>query len=194
LDQTFNIMIYIKDNFLPNALYKEVLKYCDEFKEVKTPGKSFWIKELPVTFVNYIEKSLQKIEGKKIKNILCFAREAKENQDNTWRIHNDTIIEGQQPDRAVVLFIKANEDKLHGTAFWEHENYGHTYIESDTEEFNRMLKEDANDKSKWKLNSIIGYKDNRLLSYPCNYFHSKYPNEYKDQRIVIVMFYKYERK
>ena len=194
MDQTFNIMIYIKDNFLPNALYKEVLKYCDEFKEVKTPGKSFWIKELPVTFVNYIEKSLQKIEGKKIKNILCFAREAKENQDNTWRIHNDTIIEGQQPDRAVVLFIKANEDKLHGTAFWEHENYGHTYIESDTEEFNRMLKEDANDKSKWKLNSIIGYKDNRLLSYPCNYFHSKYPNEYKDQRIVIVMFYKYERK
>ena len=187
-------MIYIKDNFLPDALYKEVLKYCDEFEEVKTPGKSFWIKELPVTFVNYIEKSLQKIEGKKIKNILCFAREAKENQDNTWRIHNDTIIEGQQPDRAVVLFLKANEDKLHGTAFWEHENYGHTYIESNTKEFNRMLKEDANDKSKWKLNSIIGYKGNRLLSYPCNYFHSKYPNEYKDQRIVIVMFYKYERK
>ncbi len=54
-----------------------------------------------------------------------------------------------------------------------------------------MLKEDANDKSKWKLNSVVGYKDNRLLSYPCEYFHSKYPNEYKDQRIVLVMFYKY---
>ena len=50
---------------------------------------------------------------------------------------------------------------------------------------------DANDKSKWKLNSVIGYKDNRLLSYPCEYFHSKYPNEYTKQRIVIVMFYKY---
>jgi len=89
------------------------------------------------------------------------------------------------------LIVKANEDKLHGTAFWEHENYGHTYIKSSDEEFNRMLIEDADDKSKWKLNSIVGYRDNRLLSYPCNYFHSKYPNEYEDQRIVVVMFYKY---
>ena len=184
-------MIYIKDNFLPKQLYKELVEYCHGFKEVKYPDKSFWVKELPSELIHYIERSLEKIEGKDIKSILCFAREAKESQDNSWRIHNDTIIEGEQPDRAVVLYLKAKEDKLNGTAFWEHENYGHTYIKSNSEEFNRMLKEDANDKSKWKLNSVVGYKDNRLLSYPCEYFHSKYPNEYKDQRIVLVMFYKY---
>ena len=56
-----------------------------------------------------------------------------------------------------------------------------------------MLKEDANDETKWKLNTIIGYKDNRLLSYPCNYFHSKYPNtSWKEGRQVYVMFYKYK--
>lgn len=184
-------MIYIKDNFLPDNLYKELVTYCDEFEEVKYPNKSFWVKELPSELIRYIEGSLEKLEGKNIKSILCFAREAKQGQDNSWRIHNDTIIKGEQPDRAIVLFIKANEEKLNGTAFWEHENYGHTYIKSDAEEFNRMLAQDANDKSKWKLNSVVGYKDNRLLSYPCNYFHSKYPNEYKDQRIVVVMFYKY---
>ena len=184
-------MIYIKDNFLPPNLYKELVNYCDEFVEVKTPGKSFWIKNLPFELIDYIERSLEKLEGRSIKSILCFAREANQSQDNNWRIHNDTIIEGQQPDRAIVLFVKANEDKLHGTAFWEHENYGYTYNESGGEEFNRMLIEDANDKSKWKLNSIVGYRDNRLLSYPCNYFHSKYPNEFTDQRIVVVMFYKY---
>jgi hypothetical protein len=184
-------MIYIKDNFLPHNLYKELVKYCDNFKEVKTPRKSFWVKKLPSELIHYIERSLEEIEGRNIKSILCFAREAKQGQDNEWRIHNDTIIEDQQPEKAMVLFVKANEDKLHGTAFWEHENYGHTYTESNNEEFNRMLIEDANDKSKWKLNSIIGYKDNRLLSYPCNYFHSKYPKEYTDQRIVVVMFYKY---
>ena len=183
-------MIYIKDNFLPDKLYKELVNYCDSFKEVKTPGRSFWIKELPLEFTNYIKTSLEKIEGKNIKNILCFAREAKQDQDNSWRIHNDTIINNEKPDRAIVLFVKANENKLNGTAFWEHENYGHTYLESNAEEFNRMLKEDADDKTKWKLNTIIGYKDNRLLSYPCNYFHSKYPNKYNDQRIVVVMFYK----
>ena len=129
-------MIYIKDNFLPPKLYKELVRYCDNFKEVKTPGKSFWVKELPSELINYIERSLEKIEGKDIRSILCFVREAKQGQDNDWRIHNDTIIEGQQPDRAVVLFVKANEDKLHGTAFWEHENHGYTYNESGSEEFN----------------------------------------------------------
>ena len=43
--------------------------------------------------------------------------------------------------------------------------------------------------TKWNLKSVIGYKPNRLISYPCNYFHSKYPNEFKN-RIVFVMFYK----
>lgn len=186
-------MIYIIDNFLPEVLYKEAINYCDSFDEVKTPGKSFWVKKLPEDFNNYISSKIESIEGRKIKNILSFAREAKKGQDNEWRIHNDTIIQSEQPDRALVLFLKANEQGLNGTAFWEHENYGHTYIKSDSEEFNRMLKEDANDKSKWKLNSIVGYKENRLLSYPCKYFHSKYPKEYNDQRIVIVMFYKYEK-
>ena len=188
-------MIYIKDNFLPFNLYNELINFCDKFTEIKYPGKSFWVKELPKQFEYYMISELEKLENKKIHNILAFAREAKQNQDNDWRIHNDTIIEGQQPDRAVVLFVKAKEDKLNGTAFWEHKKYGHVYIKSDSGEFNRMLLEDANDKSKWKLNSVIGYKDNRLLSYPCNYFHSKYPNEYIDQRIVVVMFYKInERK
>ena len=184
-------MIYIKDNFLPEQLYRELVGYCGDFKEVKYPDKSFWVKEIPTELNNYIVSNLQKIEGRKIKNILSFLREAKQGQDNDWRIHNDTIIDGEQPDRAIVLYIKSNQQGLNGTAFWEHENYGHTYIKSNSEEFNRMLKEDANDKSKWKLKSVVGYKDNRLLSYPCEYFHSKYPNEYKDQRIVLVMFYKY---
>ena len=29
-------MIYIKDDFLPLPLYKELVNFCDEFKEVKT--------------------------------------------------------------------------------------------------------------------------------------------------------------
>ena len=40
-------MIYIKDNFLPENLFKTLVEYCDEFKEVKYPDKSFWVKEIP---------------------------------------------------------------------------------------------------------------------------------------------------
>jgi hypothetical protein len=182
-------MIYILDNFLPHNLFN-ALKEIKDFDEIKTPGKSFWISKLPEEFQNFITNKISSIEGKEIKNILCFLREAKENQDTDWRIHNDTIIEGQKPDRAIVLYINSEESNLNGTAFWEHENYGETYIESNAEEFDRMLTQDANDKSKWKLKSVIGYKENRLLSYPCNYFHSKYPNKFIGSRRVLVMFYK----
>ena len=90
-------MIYIQDNFLPDVLYKSLVGYCNEFSEVKYPDKSFWVKELPDNFQSYILEKLEHIEGKKLKNILAFAREAKQGQDNSWRIHNDTIIEGQPP-------------------------------------------------------------------------------------------------
>ena len=169
-------MIYVKDNFLPKEVYESLRNYSEGFEKYPTPGKDFWVKDVPHDLKAYIVSKIETIEGNKIENILCFLREAKEGQDNNWRIHNDTAIMGCKPDRAI--------------AFWEHENYGHTYIESDSEEFNRMLIEDANDKSKWKLGTVIGHKDNRLLSYPCDYFHSKYPKEYKNQRVVLVMFYK----
>ena len=51
-----------------------------------------------------------------------------------------------------------------------------------------MLREDANDLDKWKLESVITHRKNRLVSYPCDYFHSKYPDKAKD-RTVLVAFY-----
>jgi len=183
-------MIYIIDNFLSKKTFKIIKEGVNDFKEVKTPGKSFWVKEPSHSLIAHFEDRLEEIEGKEVMNVFAFFREAKEGQDNDWRIHNDSIIEGQQPDRALVFYIKGDDHTLNGTAFWEHENHGETFIESDNEEFNRMLKEDANDKSKWKLKSVVGHKENRLLSYPCNYFHSKYPNEFKVARVVFVMFYK----
>jgi len=183
-------MIYIIDNFLSKKTFKIIKDNAFDFKEVKTPGKSFWVKKPSKELIAHFEDRLEDIEGRSVMSILAFFREAKEGQDTDWRIHNDSIIEGQQPDRALVFYIKGDEQDLNGTAFWEHENYGETFTESGVEEFDRMLKEDSNDKSKWKLKSIIGYKENRLLSYPCEYFHSKYPNKFKGSRVVFVMFYK----
>ena len=137
-------MIYIKDDFLDKDLYKELISYSDKFEKVVYPDKSFFVKELPAVFKDYIVNR------------------------------------------------KGSEKCLNGTAFWEHTDYGYTYSGSGEKEFNNLLKQDSNDLDKWKLNSVIGYKDNRLLSYPCDYFHSKYPNEYQKQRIVLIMFYKYE--
>jgi len=184
-------MIYIIDDFLSKKTFKIIKEGAKDFKEVKTPGKSFWVKEPSPELIAHFEDRLETIEGNEVMNIIAFFREAKEEQDNEWRIHNDTIIEGQQPDRALVFCVTSPLEELNGTALWEHKKYGDTFTESDNpEEFNRLLKEDANDKSKWNLKSIIGFKPNRLISYPCEYFHSKYPNEFKGSRVVFVMFYK----
>ena len=191
LDNTLFKMIYIIDDFLSKKTFEIVKNNKENFKKVDFPDKSFWIKEPSPEFIAHFEDRLGAIEGNEVMNIIAFFREAKEGQDNEWRIHNDTIIEQQQPDRALVFCIKSPAEELNGTAFWEHKKYGDTFTEPDNpEEFNRLLKEDANDKSKWNLKSIIGFKPNRLISYPCEYFHSKYPNEFKGSRVVFVMFYK----
>ena len=185
-------MIYIKDNFLDQELFDLLKQNVQEFKKVDTPGKSFWIHLAEKNLIKYISIKLGDIENCKVDNVLAFFREAKQGQDNDWRIHNDTIINDQQPDRAVVLYMSpSSKNTLNGTAFWKHKEYGDTYpTGKTTEEFNKMLTEDANDTSKWELKSVIGHKENRLISYPCEYFHSKYPNEFQSSRIVFVMFYK----
>ena len=187
-------MIYIKDDFLDINLINLLHSNKDEFQEVKTPGKSFWVKEVPAPIMQIIKFELEDLEGHRIEPILGFMREAKEGQDLDWRIHNDSIIEGQQPDRACVLYISdEQEDGLNGTAFWEHWKHGEKFENVSIEEQNRLLKEDANSPKKWRLKSVIGHKKNRLISYPCNYFHSKYPYEFVESIIVFVMFYKIKK-
>ena len=55
-----------------------------------------------------------------------------------------------------------------------------------------MLEVDSEKLEKWKLRSVLGYEENRLISYPSSYFHSKYPNiSWPEGRKVYVMFYKF---
>ena len=65
--------------------------------------------------------------------------------------------------------------------------------EQEAIKYDKLIIEDSNDLDKWILKSVIGHKKNRLISYPCDYFHSKYPHEFIDSRIVFVLFYKIEK-
>jgi hypothetical protein len=81
---------------------------------------------------------------------------------------------------------------LHGTAFWKHKELGKCLPENVSfEEYDKILASESNDINKWDLQSVVGYEVNRGVMYPCNYFHSKYPNMgWENGRIVYVMFYK----
>lgn len=187
-------MIYIEDNFLDDFTFENTLEYLEdnEFKKVTAGEKDFWCQFSNDDFDDYVISKIETLENKNIKNIFSFFRVSTNEIDNDWRIHADTIIMGDKPNRAIVLYLSDSFKKdLHGTAFWEHTEMGETMpVDISDEEFDKILLRDSNNLDKWNLKSVVGYKPNRLISYPCNYFHSKYPNESWNQgRVVYVMFY-----
>ena len=188
-------MIYVADNFLSSEWYNETKKQLSEnfFSEVIVGDKSFHVQKPTDQFEALVTEKVSALEGRKLTNILSFFRLATDTIDTDWRIHSDLKINGMQPDRAVVLFMSPSKSsiELNGTAFWTHSEYGHRMPEdTDDSEFDKVLTQDANDTDKWRLNTVIGHMENRLISYPASYFHSKYPNKaWKGGRIVYVMFY-----
>jgi len=190
-------MIYFVDDFLSSEWYdstKEQL-VSNEFEEVDVGGRYFYVQTPSVAFNEIVESKISRLEGRPVRNILSFFRVATDVLDANWDIHSDLKINGEQPDRAVVLFMSPSrsESELNGTAFWVHKEYGYKLPNNTSnEEYDEVLQIDSNDKDKWELNTVIGHRENRLISYPSSYFHSKYPNKgWEEGRIVFVMFYSY---
>lgn len=188
-------MIQIIDNFFDLDYYNFISKRVQKGKdiEVDTGHKKFYVQKPDEAFVKLVCERLSKEENKIIKPILSFFRCATDEIDTDWRIHSDYIIESSKPDRACVYYISESPlEELNGTAFWHHEKYGDRLPSNATEEqFNDIILNDSEDLSKWKLKTVIGNQENRLISYPADYFHSKYPNKaWFSGRRVFVMFYK----
>jgi len=190
-------MIYILDDFVDKDLFKIATDYLKKGKwlDRKVGEKHFYTQESPKAFDDYVLSKLSNFEGKELYNILSFFRMSNDDLDTSWRIHADAKINGEQPDRALVLYMSPRElEELNGTALWEHDIYGDKLpMDISDKEFDLLLTEDAEMLNKWRLTSVLGYEQNRLVSYPSNYFHSKYPNRsWKEGREVYVMFYKFK--
>lgn len=190
-------MIHIIDDFIDKDLFKIATDYLKkgEFLKHNVGGKNFYTQNSPESFNKYVLGKLGLIEGRPVENILSFFRVSTDELDNNWRIHSDLNIKGERPDRAAVLYMSHREkEELHGTAFWEHEIYGKNLPSHiSDEQYNELIKVDSENLNMWRLVSVAGYEQNRLVSYPANYFHSKYPNKsWKEGREVYVIFYKFK--
>ena len=191
-------MIYIKDNFLDKDFFDIIKNHLNEneFKKIDVGDTFFYIQESDDSFDEYMRLRLEEIENRKLKRVFSFFRVATDKLDTEWRIHSDLNVNGERPDRALVLYLSPTErTDLHGTAFWEHHMYGEELpLEITDKEYDNTILLDSHDLDKWDLKSVIGYAENRLVSYPANYFHSKYPNVgWKEGRKVFVMFYKFDK-
>ena len=185
--------VLIGDSF-NHGMLEPLNNYLVNFKEFDAGDKKFWIMNSTQDFDSWMVNKISQIENKKINNILSFFRIATDELDTDWRIHCDSIINNQQPTRAIVLYMSdPGLEELNGTALWEHKDHGYSLDNSEltSKKYDDLLLNHSNVLDNWKLNTVIGYRKNRLISYPSNYFHSKYPNKCWEQgRKIYVMFYK----
>lgn len=180
-------MISVVDNFLPEEEFKALQEYCDNnlFEIVSFPGKSFSVLVPPESIYNYLH-----MDGYEI--VLSFVRSAYKGFDTNLWVHADNIIEGKRIDIASVFYINDDDDVTeNGTAFWKHYVYGRTLPKDCTNsDFDKMLLDDADNRSAWLKKDYISSRPNRMLTYDANYFHSKYPEEITEGiRKVLVTFY-----
>ena len=190
-------MIYIKDNFLDTELLNSLNEnFLFDFEEIQRPGCTIYAKRPPEEFVKYIEAKIASVEGQKIKSCLIGFRYSDKEKDTHWRIHADLYVDYTQkckPERAGVIYMNKPPSGLTGTAFWKNKKTGLDNIDLNDLELHNEALEDAENLEAWDLESVIAHKQNRFLSYPCSYYHSKFPNITEESRIVCVIFYKYER-
>jgi len=179
-------MIKVTDDFLDKNIFSELQDYTEktEFNVVTAGDKQFSTLEVPKHIYPLIE-----MDGYDI--TLAFIRRAYNGFDEEMRVHCDGIIMNKKTDYASVLYInKAEGVTSNGTAFYEHKVHGPKLDKEDEAEFNRLILEDSNDSSKWKLTDFISSKPNRLLTYKASLFHSKFPNKISEGvRVVLVVFY-----
>ena len=198
-----NHPISYEDSFMEVTMFAQLKQEIskEKFMNYKAGDKVFNAMPIPTYLLTHIYNKIES-KGYKCMNLLSFIRSDTYNTGRDWNIHADTHVLGQKPSHAAVLYISEpdfsednQESALTGTAFWDHRLYG-SYLPDHVsdEKYNEMVEVDANIKGNWKLRSVIGHQSNRLLWYPANAFHSKYPNRgwgstFQEGRIVLAMFF-----
>jgi len=189
---------FIIDEVLPKQDFNNFKNFSQTttYQTVENNGKKFYVAYPPAELSNLLQKKIEEVYNKKIKVILSFVRMATEFIDTDWNIHADLKVSTlEDPSHGAVFYLTENFNHLNGTALWSHKQYGHCAENFSTEKIKQFSKDSSNDIDEWEINSIIGGIENRLISYPAKYFHSKYPKEMwgatqKDCRLVVAFFYK----
>ena len=195
-------MITIEDNVFGKEFHSDILKYCKQdavFKSYKVGNKFFYsdvsnTEKLQEPIIKHLESDTVEISP-----IFSYYRMATDELDTDWRIHCDRKIFDKEPTNACIYYITTTDEKLNGTGVWIHKKYGRYCPKITDKEFDRLLNEDANNLINWNIDFIISGVEDRLITYPSNMFHSKYPKQawgktQKNCRIIFCMFYKkYEK-
>lgn len=180
--------LHIEDDFLPNV--KEVREQALKlpFDGVDYQGHFYPGIDLPDDDLFDSKALIEKAIGKKIIRKMEFFRLSKPGEESPAYIHADEICASM----ASVLYL--TDSDVGGTAFWRHNKSGMLALDNETDR--TQFIEDANNQSKWDQTLELKFKLNRFVTYPTNYFHSRWPfksegfgNAKKTARLIWVCFY-----
>jgi len=174
-----NLRIETLDDFLP-----EPLKYREEackqpYYEIRGPdGVSY--RNINVRPSEEFAELLSARLGKKVKCGYSLLRVNYAGELPNHAVHTDNGYD----DFAAVLYLSRPEDCVGGTAFWKHKQYGWTHWPDEAamrrtckkpEKIISQLQRDANDESAWEQTYLAEMKFNRMIVYPTDQFHSRFP-------------------
>lgn len=179
------------DNFMSDAVLAETIKLTkDNFKWEEAGDKKFYCQHPPESLKELFTATVVHHLGVDVEHIFSFIRRATDEIDTDWNIHADQFVNGDVPSIAAVWCLSEKpEYLLNGTAFWTHKEHG-THLTGDVEGYEAQRAHE-NDLDQFELDNIISYKQNRVIIYDANRFHSAYPNRaWSEGRDVMAAFFK----
>lgn len=171
-----NLSTTIFDNFHPVAKPIAAFAKTIKYETVEHEGHSYrgiGRGYSPEMFYDLLSVAL----GRTITPKMEFFRLGTKEEAPTTYIHADNAC---AKNAAVWYLSDAPDDLVSGTAFWRHRASGRYELsESDRTDADLLASLDADgaDEAKWQMVGLVGQKFNRLVIYPSNLFHSRYPKD-----------------
>jgi hypothetical protein len=141
----------------------------------------------PTKVCDILTKAASDIIGKELISNISFIRLNHSKTDVTPRIHSDQSTMGQI-DVASVFYFETSE---HGTALFEHPEYGRVWRPG--------LRTVFKDPTDWSIYAHYAAVKNSMLIYSADMWHSRWPtisygDDQSNGRLVIVNFMRYRNK
>lgn len=165
--------LFVIDNALPEhefiraAEYSKSADYQDhEYQGIKYSGLA------PADPVD-LRPLLENFFKMKVRIQLQYFRLGLAVESAPSRIHADTAVPAAW---ATVLYLNAPQECYGGTAFWKHKWLGLDRLPRETDQdVVDVVNGDGDKLEKWEMGTVVAMRTNRLIIYPTEYFHSRFP-------------------
>lgn len=167
-------VITVVDDFLPDPDEVRNKIIAEGFRDMPFEGVTYHT--VNPTLPDVIPHCLNQLYGCGVHMHVAAFRQGKLDSP----LHNLVHADNSCATLAAVLYLNPSPQPGSGTAFWQHRYTGWDQqpTESCLQDANLTIEEfckDWHDSEAWIMQSLVGAKYNRLVTYPTVKFHSRWP-------------------